>query len=70
MNNIGVIGVAPEATIVPIKVLDDTGQGEWSNLICAVDYLTGLMTDSSSVSPSAERIRIASSSAGSPSTIA
>ena len=45
-NGFGVIGVAPEATIVPIKVLDDTGQGEWSNLICAVDYLTGLMTDS------------------------
>ncbi len=41
----GVVGVAPSARIVPIKVLDDTGQGEWSNLICAVDYLTGLMTD-------------------------
>ena len=25
-NGIGVIGVAPEATIVPVKVLDDTGQ--------------------------------------------
>ncbi|MFI5226148.1 MAG: S8 family serine peptidase, partial [Candidatus Limnocylindrales bacterium] len=44
-NGVGVIGVAPKATIVPIKVLDDTGNGEWSNLICAVDYLTGLMTD-------------------------
>ena len=39
------VGVAPSARIVPIKVLDDTGQGEWSNLICAVDYLTGLITD-------------------------
>jgi subtilisin family serine protease/fibronectin type 3 domain-containing protein len=44
-NGIGVIGVAPEARIVPIKVLDDTGQGEWSNLICAIDYVTGLDTD-------------------------
>src|SRR5438552_537637 len=44
-NGLGVVGVAPEATLVPIKVLDDTGQGEWSNLICAIDYLTGLMTD-------------------------
>ena len=31
----GVVGVAPSARLVPIKVLDDTGQGEWSNLICA-----------------------------------
>ena len=30
---------------MPLKVLDDTGNGEWSNLICAVDYLTGLATD-------------------------
>ena len=45
-NGMGVVGVAPDARIVPIKVLDDTGQGEWSNLICAVDYLTALATDS------------------------
>ncbi len=44
-NGDGVVGVAPEATLVPIKVLDDTGQGEWSNLICAIDYLTALRTD-------------------------
>jgi subtilisin family serine protease len=44
-NGIGVIGVAPQARLVPIKVLDDTGQGQWSNLICAIDYLTGLATD-------------------------
>ena len=45
-NGIGVVGVAPGATVVPFKVLNDSGSGEWSNLICAVDYLTGLMTDS------------------------
>ncbi len=45
VNGVGVIGVAPEARIVPIKVLDDTGYGEWSNLICGIDYLTGLNTD-------------------------
>ncbi|NJD27505.1 MAG: hypothetical protein FIA92_04340, partial [Chloroflexi bacterium] len=44
-NDVGVAGVAPDARIVPIKVLDDTGYGEWSNLICAIDYLTGLMLD-------------------------
>ena len=45
VNGLGVIGVAPEARLVPIKVLDDTGYGAWSNLICAIDYLTGLATD-------------------------
>ena len=64
-NGIGVIGVAPEATLVPIKVLDDTGQGEWSNLICAVDYLTGLMTDGD---PSND-VRVANMSLGDVGTI-
>ena len=44
-NAIGVVGVASGAHLVPIKVLDSTGNGEWSNLICAVDYLTGLVQD-------------------------
>ena len=33
------------ARIVPFKVLGDDGYGQWSNLICAVDYLTGLVKD-------------------------
>jgi subtilisin family serine protease len=45
LNGVGVIGVAPQARIVPIKVLDDTGHGEWSNFICGLDHLTGLNTD-------------------------
>ena len=44
-NDIGVIGVAPAATIVPVKVLDDTGQGTTATVVCGVDYLTGLNTD-------------------------
>ena len=44
-NGIGVVGVAPDARLVPFKVLNDQGSGEWSNLICAVDYITGLATD-------------------------
>jgi fibronectin type 3 domain-containing protein len=44
-NGIGVVGAASGAKIVPIKVLDSTGNGEWSNLICGVDYLTGLVQD-------------------------
>jgi subtilisin family serine protease len=45
-DNEGMIGVAPHARLVPFKVLDDTGQGEWSNLICAIDIITGYATDS------------------------
>ena len=64
-NGIGVVGVAPEARIVPIKVLDDTGHGEWSNLICAVDYLTGLMTDGDPTND----VRVANMSLGDVGTI-
>ena len=44
-NGIGVVGVAPEATIVPVKVLDDTGNGTTATVVCGVDYVTGLNTD-------------------------
>src|SRR5213593_2801985 len=44
-NNIGVVGVAPSARLVPVKVLSDAGEGEWSNVICGIDYVTGLATD-------------------------
>ena len=44
-NGLGVVGVAPSARLVPVKVLSDTGTGDWSNVICGIDYLTGLATD-------------------------
>src|SRR5439155_488821 len=44
-KHVGVIGVASAARLVPIKVLDDTGNGEWSNVICGIDYITGLNQD-------------------------
>jgi subtilisin len=44
-NTIGVIGVAPSARLVPVKVLDNSGNGEWSNVICGINYLTGLNQD-------------------------
>jgi hypothetical protein len=44
-NGIGVVGVAPSARIVPVKVLDDTGYGTTANVICGVDHLTGLRLD-------------------------
>ncbi len=37
-NEDGVIGVAPEATLVPIKVLGDDGSGKWSWIICGLDH--------------------------------
>jgi subtilisin len=44
-NGIGVIGVAPNVRLVAIKALNDQGEGEWSNVICGIDYVTGLATD-------------------------
>jgi subtilisin family serine protease len=45
VNGVGVVGVAPEARLVPIKVLDATGHGEWSNVICGIDHLTSMNLD-------------------------
>jgi len=44
-NGDGVVGVAPDAVVVPIKVLDDSGVGSDATVICGVDYLTQLATD-------------------------
>jgi subtilisin len=44
-NGQGVVGVAHQSRLVPVKVLSDSGTGEWSNVICGIDYLTGLMLD-------------------------
>ncbi len=38
-NNIGVIGVAPGATIVALRVLDNRGSGSFSWSIAALDYV-------------------------------
>ena len=37
-NGVGVIGVAPGAEIIPIKVLSDSGWGSWSGVIQGIDY--------------------------------
>lgn len=39
-NSSGVVGVASEAAIVPVKVLADDGSGSWSQVICGVDFVT------------------------------
>ncbi|MBZ9788169.1 S8 family peptidase [Psychroflexus sp. CAK57W] len=38
-NSIGVIGVAPGATVVPVKVLDSNGSGSYSGVIAGVDHV-------------------------------
>lgn len=39
-NGIGVIGVAPKAKLIPVKVLDRNGSGTWSSVICGIDWVT------------------------------
>ncbi|AHM59789.1 peptidase s8 and s53 subtilisin kexin sedolisin [Flammeovirgaceae bacterium 311] len=38
-NSIGVVGVAYNATVVPIKVLDSRGSGSYSGVIAGVDFV-------------------------------
>lgn len=38
-NNVGVIGVAPGATVIPVKVLDSRGSGSYSGVIAGVDHV-------------------------------
>jgi len=40
-NTSGVRGVAPGAILCPIKVLDSSGSGTWSDIIAGIDYVTG-----------------------------
>ncbi len=37
-NTIGVVGVAPNATLVALRVLDDRGAGTYSSIIAGLDY--------------------------------
>lgn len=39
-NDIGVLGVAPEAKLAAVKVLNAVGSGTWSSVICGVDWVT------------------------------
>ncbi|MBI2613184.1 MAG: S8 family serine peptidase [Candidatus Levybacteria bacterium] len=39
-NDIGVVGVAPEAKLIAVKVLNAAGSGSWSTVICGVDWVT------------------------------
>lgn len=39
-NDRGVVGVAPEAKLWSVRVLDRNGSGTWSSVICGVDFVT------------------------------
>ncbi len=38
-NEIGVIGVAPGATVIPVKVLDSRGSGSYSGVIAGIEHV-------------------------------
>ena len=44
-NRAGVVGVAPGARLWAVRVLDDTGSGNWSSVICGVDWVTAHAAD-------------------------
>ncbi|GAB3179091.1 S8 family serine peptidase [Telluribacter humicola] len=39
-NNVGMLGVAPGAKVVPIKILDKEGEGTLSGLVAALSYIS------------------------------
>lgn len=39
-NSIGVVGVAPQAKLIAVKVLNRNGSGTWSSVICGIDWVT------------------------------
>ena len=38
-NGMGVVGVAPGAELIPVKVLNDDGYGSTASVICGIDYV-------------------------------
>ncbi len=43
-NSTGVVGVAPGAKLVAVKVLNSAGSGTWSSVICGIDWVTANAT--------------------------
>ena len=39
-NSLGVVGVAPEAKLWAVRVLNNSGSGTWSSVICGLDFVT------------------------------
>jgi len=49
-NNIGVVGVAPSASLIPIKVLDRQGSGSLTGLVRGIDFSVSAGANISSMS--------------------
>ena len=43
------VGAATNATVVPVKVLDDSGGGSWESIICGIDHVTDSLDTSDSM---------------------
>jgi subtilisin len=43
-NGSGVVGVAPGTKVYGVKVLDSSGGGSWSQIICGIDWVTANAT--------------------------
>ncbi|MDQ6910861.1 MAG: S8 family serine peptidase, partial [Actinomycetota bacterium] len=39
-NGAGVVGVVPDTKVYAVKVLDSSGSGTWSQVICGIDWVT------------------------------
>jgi subtilisin family serine protease len=63
-NGSGVVGVAPGTRVYAAKVLDATGNGTWSQIICAIDWVTSTRSDADP----ANDIAVANMSLGGPGT--
>jgi len=60
----GVRGVAPGATLCPIKVLDDTGSGAWSDVMAGIEYVTDKRVKFNEKDPAGIDIKVANMSLG------
>jgi hypothetical protein len=64
-NDIGVVGVAPGATIIPVRVLDNNGSGSTSGVIAGIEYVTWTITNGIF----GDEIDVANMSLGGPSSL-
>ena len=45
LNGVGVVGVAPQAQLVPVKMFTDSGTSSQAAALCALDHIVALNTD-------------------------
>ncbi len=64
-NNIGVIGVAPGASIYAIKVLGNGGGGSWANVIAGMEFAMDPAGDGNGVGFTGDRLDVTNNSYGS-----